>query len=191
MKESSTNILDESTKLKVENLSSLIVVNADNLSKQRIDTSPFDKTMLGTVVDKKTVERINDPEEGTKVKRTQWTVACNGVQYKIWETDCDITSVGQKVRVYNPNNKGTKLYAEVIDNTKRTFLLRHPSTCTYNWQTHKITETWLLADGTQDTEEYQLYIRTDQTTGEEEVYKMELPDGTTIDLNGFFIDRFS
>lgn len=191
-------MFEENTKKKIDKLATTITANDDNLTKDRIKKSDFDKTLIGTVIgwEYDNQEIIDGYEDDGKPitheeVRVKWIVICNNIEYGIWQTQSDITSIGQQVRLYYPNNDDTKKYAEVIKPNDQTYLLDHPAKCVYDWQTHKITETWALNDGTYIEKKYYLSLRTDQQTGDEEVYRMTMPDGTMINLEGFFLNRFS
>ena len=196
---SGSQIMDESMNKMIDNLASSIVRASDKIAQKRIRDTDFDKTLIGTVIDKDDTavrqyyEGV-DPVTGEKiysaVNMVLWTVSCNGTGYRVWQTECDITSIGQQVRLYIPNNNYSQKYAEVIDTAKESYLLHHPKKCKYNHQTKKIVETWQLDDGTEIEREYQLYIRKD-SEGYDEVYKMDLPDSSSIELEGFFLDKFN
>lgn len=192
-------MLEENTKKKIDKLATLITTNDDNLTKDRIKKSDFDKTLIGTVIgweygNQEIIDGYDDTDDTpithTEV-RVKWIIICNNIEYRVWQTQSDITSIGQQVRLYYPNNDDTNKYAEVMDNSQQTYMYSHPSKCVYNWQNHTITETWALNDGTYIEKQYQLAIRTDQQTGDDEVYRMTMPDGTIIKLEGFFLNRFS
>jgi hypothetical protein len=70
-------------------------------------------------------------------------------------------------------------------------MLAHPNKCEYDSEKHMVTETWALNDGTFVEKYYKLQIRENEDTGENEVYRMDMPDGTQIKLEGFYLDNFS
>lgn len=191
-------LLEENTKKKIDKLATLITTNDDNLTKDRIKKSDFDKTLIGTVIgweyDNQPIidgyESDGSPKTHNEV-RVKWIVICNNIEYAVWQNQSDITSIGQQVRLYYPNNDDSQKYAEVIDLGQQTYMYNHPARCKYDWQSHTVTETWALNDGTYIEKQYQLAIRTDSQTGEDEVYRMTMPDGATISLEGFFLNRFS
>lgn len=204
--------MEDVTKKKVSQLVDTIVNKGDKLSQYRINNSEFDRTIIGIVIGKELAEQVvvekaestatsgDDTETGkteTYIQnRYRWVILSNNTEYYVWETDCDITSIGQEVRLYYPNNSDAKKYAEVIDVGKETYMFSHPKKCTYNSTTHRVTETWELNILDENDKPmtidkvYQLYIRTNQQ-GDDEVYKMDLPDGSSIDFEGFVLDKFT
>lgn len=200
-------IVNENVIKAVNGLATSIIQCGNKITQRQIEKSDFDKTLIGIVTGRDIENRqyIDSIDETTgektygTVSEVVWTVTCNGTGYRVWQTESDITSIGQQVRLYIPNNNYSNKYAEVIDTAKESYLLHHPKKCQYNHQTKKIIETWELDGTIQDgnnepvTEiqrEYQLYIRKD-SQGNDEVYKMDLPDGTSIILEGFFLDKFN
>jgi hypothetical protein len=192
-------LLEENIRKKINTLAATITKNEDSLTKDRIRKSDFDKTLVGTVVgweyadqtiidgyDRSTHEAITHTET-----RVRWVVLSNNIEYKVWQNYSDITSIGQHVRLYYPNNDDTQKYAEVINLGQQTYMLAHPNKCEYDSEKHMVTETWALNDGTFVEKYYKLQIRENEDTGENEVYRMDMPDGTQIKLEGFYLDNFS
>lgn len=89
---------------KLQNLSKHIASTSDDLFKNRMSKSDFDKTLIGFVSEK--IEKA----DGT----FRWRIQTNGVAYDIKPEMCDITEVGQRVRLFIPNHKYHEKYAEVI-----------------------------------------------------------------------------
>ena len=75
-----------------------------------INKADYDKTLIGFVSEKIVPE---NPKDGNDYK---WRIQTNGVAYDIKPSACNITSVGQRVRLYVPNHSLKDKYAEVIDN---------------------------------------------------------------------------
>lgn len=96
--------MDERIISKIDTLTSNMAIANDNLILKHIQKSDFDKTLIGFVSEK--VER-NDG-------KYCWRIQTNGVAYDIKPEMCNITEVGQKVRLYIPNHKYQDKYAEVI-----------------------------------------------------------------------------
>lgn len=95
----------------LDNFRNRMVLNINDNAKAIIKKSDFDKTYIGFVSEK--VER----SDGTY----RWRIQTNGVAYDIKPEMCNITEVGQKVRLFVPNHKYHDKYAEVIsDNVKCT-----------------------------------------------------------------------
>lgn len=84
--------------------------NAENLSSNRINKADYDKTLIGFVSEKIVPEKPKDDND------YKWRIQTNGVAYDIKPSACNITSVGQRVRLYVPNHSLKDKYAEVIDN---------------------------------------------------------------------------
>lgn len=85
--------------------------NAENLSSNRIRKADYDKTLIGFVSEKIVPEKPKDDND------YKWRIQTNGVAYDIKPSACNITSVGQRVRLYVPNHSLKDKYAEVIDDT--------------------------------------------------------------------------
>lgn len=85
--------------------------NAENLSSTRIKKADYDKTLIGFVSEKIVPENPKDAND------YKWRIQTNGVAYDIKPSACNITSVGQRVRLYVPNHSLKDKYAEVIDDT--------------------------------------------------------------------------
>lgn len=95
----------------ISKLGTCISQGGYSLSSKCIKKSDFDKTYIGFVSEK--IER----SDGTY----RWRIQTNGVAYDIKPEMCNITEVGQKVRLFVPNHKYHDKYAEVIsDNVKCT-----------------------------------------------------------------------
>lgn len=183
-------MFEENTKKKINRLATSIVKADDSLINSRLKTADFDKTIVGTVVGWEIGEMKLDDEGNTK-PMIMWVILCKNTEYRVWQTKCNITSIGQQVRLYYPNNDDSQKYAEVIEVGGQKYLSAHPTKCVYDSTEHTITETWALNDGTYIEKVYTLQIRTDATTDEDEVYRMDMPDGTQIKLEGFILSNFS
>lgn len=147
------------------------------LSTKITDHASFDKTYNGVVVDKYFDEKDSSKQLG-------WVVAIDSTTYNITSDKCNISSVGQDVKVFIPNRDYSKMYAEVIDTTSEQYLYNHPSKAVFDDNANTITETWALADGTQVDLVYTLTIE-NEGEDNEEVTNIEFPDGTNLSLEGF------
>lgn len=85
--------------------------NIGSYISKNISDSPADHTYTGRVIDKQTYRDTSN--NTTLIKR--WLVAANGASYYVNVENANITSVGQEVRLYVPNNNKSKIYAEVIN----------------------------------------------------------------------------
>lgn len=79
--------------------------NINDNVKTIVNKSDFDKTYIGFVSEK--IEKA----DGTY----RWRIQTNGVAYDIKPEMCNITDVGQKVRLFVPNHHYADKYAEVIE----------------------------------------------------------------------------
>ena len=175
----------------------------NSVNKDRILKSPFDKTYIGRVVDREIV--TDSSTNNTYVLK--WVVSANGENYKIDINDSNITSLGQKVRVFIPSNNSNKAYAEVInpatapdkivftqnDNNYQNYSVygidQDRGITSNDIVVDSIIETWGLQDKTILTK---VYLLTVYKSGEddEEVTNIICPDGKKINLEGFYINDF-
>ena len=183
-------MFEDNTKKKIDKLATSLIKSGDSIAQKRIRNADFDKTLIGTVVGW-SVGKMRVDNEGTEKRMLMWIILCNDVEYRVWQTHSDITSIGQQVRLYYPNNDDTNKYAEVINVAKQTYSSPHPNKCVYDSTNHTITETWALNDGKYTEKNYTLHIRTVSGSDEDEVYRLDMPDGTQIKLEGFILDNFS
>lgn len=171
------------------------IVTANTISK-----SPFDQTYIGRVVDKE----INNSSTINNGYITRWIVVANGRMFRVNADSSNITAVGQKVRIYLPNNDKNSVYAETINPATAPDKIvyiendsQYDSFKEYGVNTSKeieiedvtidsITETWQLAD---KSTLKRLFILTVINAGEsdEEVTNIICPDGKKINLEGFVI----
>ena len=102
--------MDERIISKIDTLTSNMARANDNLILKHIQKSDFDKTLIGFVSEK--VER-NDG-------KYCWRIQTNGVAYDIKPEMCNISCVGQKVRLYIPSHSYKDKYAEAVSYTHLT-----------------------------------------------------------------------
>ena len=84
----------------------------EGLTNTRIKKADYDKTLIGFVSEKIVPENPQDDND------YKWRIQTNGVAYDIKPSACNITAVGQRVRLYVPNHSMKDKYAEVIENTQ-------------------------------------------------------------------------
>lgn len=96
---------------KISKLSDEITMASDNIASNKINKADYDKTLIGFVSEKIVPEKPKDDND------YKWRIQTNGVAYDIKPSACNITSVGQRVRLYVPNHSMKDKYAEVIDDT--------------------------------------------------------------------------
>lgn len=161
---------DEKLKSEIEEFANRIVMSGNDISEKQIKKSDFDKTLIGFVSEK--IER----EDGSY----RWRIQTNGTAYDVAPEMCNITEVGQRVRLYVPNHSFKDKYAEVIDN----YCYTHPDKAVYDDTTDDITETWKLNDSTLETRVFHLDI-VNKNTSEESVTAIHFPDGSVMSLEGF------
>lgn len=145
-----------------------------DMANTRIKKADYDKTLIGFVSEKIVPENPKDDND------YKWRIQTNGVAYDIKPSACNITSVGQRVRLYVPNHSFKDKYAEVIDN----YCYTHPDKAVYDDTTDDITETWKMNDSTLETRVFHLDI-VNKNTSEESVTAIHFPDGSVMSLEGF------
>ena len=101
--------MNEKVKNSIDFVAKNTAKNAENLSSNRINKADYDKTLIGFVSEKIVPENPKDDND------YKWRIQTNGVAYDIKPSACNITSVGQRVRLYVPNHSLKDKYAEVID----------------------------------------------------------------------------
>lgn len=161
---------------KISKLSDEITMASDNIASNNIRKADYDKTLIGFVSEKIVPENPKDEND------YKWRIQTNGVAYDIKPSACNITSVGQRVRLYVPNHNLREKYAEVIEEGD----YNHPTKVVYSDTEDTITETWALADNTETTKMYKLTIK-NKNTSNEEVTAITFPDGSVMVLEGFII----
>ena len=82
-----------------------------DMANTRIKKADYDKTLIGFVSEKIVPENPKDDND------YKWRIQTNGVAYDIKPSACNVTAVGQRVRLYVPNHSLKDKYAEVIENT--------------------------------------------------------------------------
>ena len=168
--------MNEKVKNSIDFVAKNTAKNAENLSSNRIRKADYDKTLIGFVSEKIVPENPKDDND------YKWRIQTNGVAYDIKPSACNITSVGQRVRLYVPNHSLKDKYAEVIDEGE----YNHPSKVVYNTTDDTITETYNMIDNTVDTKVYKLTIK-NKDSSNEEVTAITFPDGSIMTLEGFVI----
>nr|DAK06465.1 MAG TPA: hypothetical protein [Caudoviricetes sp.] len=89
----------------LDNFQKTMTTGVNDNAKAIIKKSDFDKTLIGFVSDQQT------KNDGT----VQWEIQTEGAAYMIDAKKSNITTVGQRVRLYLPNHDYRNKYAEVID----------------------------------------------------------------------------
>ena len=168
--------MNEKVKNSIDFVAKNTAKNAENLSSNRINKADYDKTLIGFVSEKIVPEKPKDDND------YKWRIQTNGVAYDIKPSACNITSVGQRVRLYVPNHSLKDKYAEVINETE----YNHPTKVVFNDDDNTITETYNLIDDTVETKKYTLTIINEGQSGEE-VTAITFPDGSIMTLEGFII----
>lgn len=161
---------------KISILSDKITIASDDISSNNLRKADYDKTLIGWVSQKIVPETPKDDND------FKWRIQTNGIAYDIKPSACNITSVGQRVRLYVPNHSYKDKYAEVIDN----YCYTHPEKVVYDDNSDTLTETWKLNDNTIETKAYKLEI-VNKNTPNEEVTAIHFPDSSVMSLEGFII----
>ena len=161
---------------KISKLSDEITMASDNIASNNIKKADYDKTLIGFVSEKIVPEKPKDAND------YKWRIQTNGVAYDIKPSACNITSVGQRVRLYVPNHSLKDKYAEVIDEGG----YNHPTKVVFDDNTNTVTETYNLIDGTVETRSFTLNIENEGSSNEE-VTAITFPDGSVMKLEGFVI----
>ena len=169
--------MDDIIKKCIDNVVNKTAKNTENLSVNRIKKADYDRTLIGFVSEKIVPAK---PKDDTDFK---WRIQTNGVAYDIKPSACNISSVGQRVRLYIPNHSMKDKYAEVIDNTE----YNHPTKVVFDAKANTITETFNLLDDTIETKVYQLTVK-NEGQSDEEVTAITFPDGSIMSLEGFVIE---
>ena len=175
---------------KISKLSDEITMASDNIASNKINKADYDKTLIGFVSEKIVPENPKDDND------YKWRIQTNGTAYDIKPSACNITSVGQRVRLYIPNHDYYNKYAEVLTGDENT----HPTKVVYSdgkpieitdsgtdkhtVTNDTITETWQNVDGTSYQTQYTIVVK-DKGTIDENVEKMVFPDGSEMELEGF------
>ena len=168
--------MNEKVKNSIDFVAKNTAKNAENLSSTRIKKADYDKTLIGFVSEKIVPEKPKDDND------YKWRIQTNGTAYDIKPSACNITAVGQRVRLYVPNHSLKDKYAEVIDEGE----YNHPTKVVFNDDDNTITETYNLIDDTVETKKYTLTIINEGQSGEE-VTAITFPDGSIMTLEGFII----
>ena len=161
-----------------------------DMANTRINKADYDKTLIGYVSEKIIPENPKDAYD------YKWRIQTNGTAYDIKPSACNITSVGQRVRLYIPNHDYYNKYAEVLTGDENT----HPTKVVYSdgkpteitdsgtdkhtVTNDTITETWQNVDGTSYQTQYTIVVK-DKGTIDENIEKMVFPDGSEMELEGF------
>lgn len=90
---------------RISALGTNIIQKPNSLSADSLKKAGYDKTLIGFVSDQQT------KDDGT----VQWEIQTEGAAYMIDAKKSNITTVGQRVRLYLPNHDYRNKYAEVID----------------------------------------------------------------------------
>lgn len=103
--------MEDRVKKTIDSFTLKTAQRSNGLSSNNINKADYDKTLIGFVSEKIVPEKPKDDND------YKWRIQTNGVAYDIKPSACNITSVGQRVRLYVPNHSMKDKYAEVIDDT--------------------------------------------------------------------------
>lgn len=143
-----------------------------NRTTSQINKSDFDKTYIGKV--------IGSIKKDDNEKVVRWQIFANASTFNVLAENCNVTEIGQRVRMFIPSNQRDMVYAEVITD----YEFNHPSKAVYDSEKCTVTETWLLSDKTEETRVFTLTVK-DKGGSSEEVTAITFPDGSVMSLEGF------
>lgn len=181
--------LNDNIKKAIDNYTQKASSESRDMANTRIEKADYDRTLIGYVSEKIVPEKPKNSQD------FKWRIQTNGTAYDIKPSACNITSVGQRVRLYIPSHNYYNKYAEVLTDDANT----HPSKVVYKDGTpteitekkdkhtltqDTITETWENVDGTSYQTQYTIIVK-DKGTVDENVEKMIFPDGSEMELEGF------
>lgn len=104
--------IDDDIKKAIDDYAKKASYDNDDFYSNRINKADYDKTLIGFVSEKIIPENPKDDND------FKWRIQTNGIAYDIKPSACNITAVGQRVRLYVPNHSMKNKYAEVIENTQ-------------------------------------------------------------------------
>ena len=102
--------MEDRVKKTIDSFTHKTAQRSNGLSSNNINKADYDKTLIGFVSEKIVPEKPKDDND------YKWRIQTNGVAYDIKPSACNITAVGQRVRLYVPNHSLKDKYAEVIEN---------------------------------------------------------------------------
>ena len=146
--------LNGRVKSEIEKLADNIVNSGSNISERQIKKSDYDKTLIGWVSQKIVPENPKDDSD------FKWRIQTNGVAYDIKPSACNITSVGQRVRLYVPNHSYKDKYAEVIDNADCTSIDICDNKITFTYSNSLTEEVTLTRDSQNKITSFTYYGKT-------------------------------
>lgn len=168
--------LNDNIKKAIDNYTQKASSESRDMANTRIEKADYDRTLIGYVSEKIVPEKPKNSQD------FKWRIQTNGTAYDIKPSACNITSIGQRVRLYVPNHSYKDKYAEVINETA----YNHPTKVVFNDDDNTITETYNLIDDTVETKKYTLTI-INEGQSDEEVTAITFPDGSVMELEGFVI----
>ena len=139
---------------KISKLSDEITMASDNIASNKINKADYDKTLIGFVSEKIVPENPKDDND------YKWRIQTNGVAYDIKPSACNITAVGQRVRLYVPNHSLKDKYAEVIDNADCTAIDICDDKITFTYSNSLIEEVTLTRDSQNKITSFTYYGKT-------------------------------
>lgn len=139
---------------KISILSDKITIASDDISSNNLRKADYDKTLIGWVSQKIVPETPKDDND------FKWRIQTNGVAYDIKPSACNITSVGQRVRLYVPNHSYKDKYAEVIDNADCTSIDICDDKITFTYSNSLTEEVTLTRDSQNKITSFTYYGKT-------------------------------
>lgn len=148
------DVMDDIIKKCIDNVVNKTAKNTETLSADRIKKAGYDKTLIGWVSQKIVPENPKDDSD------FKWRIQTNGVAYDIKPSACNITSVGQRVRLYVPNHSYKDKYAEVIDNADCTSIDICDDKITFTYSNSLTEEVTLTRDSQNKITSFTYYGKT-------------------------------
>ena len=146
--------LNDNIKKAIDNYTQKVSFENRDMANTRIKKAGYDKTLIGWVSQKIVPENPKDDND------FMWCIQTNGVAYDIKPSACNITSVGQRVRLYVPNHSYKDKYAEVIDNADCTSIDICDDKITFTYSNSLIEEVTLTRDSQNKITSFTYYGKT-------------------------------
>lgn len=146
--------LNDNIKKAIDNYTQKASSESRDMANTRIEKAGYDKTLIGWVSQKIVPENPKDDSD------FKWRIQTNGVAYDIKPSACNITSVGQRVRLYVPNHSYKDKYAEVIDNADCTSIDICDDKITFTYSNSLTEEVTLTRDSQNKITSFTYYGKT-------------------------------
>lgn len=146
--------INDNIKKAIDKYTEQTSIGNDDMANTRIKKAGYDKTLIGWVSQKIVPENPNNSQD------FKWRIQTNGVAYDIESSACNITSVGQRVRLYVPNHSYKDKYAEVVDNADCTSIDICDDKITFTYSNSLTEEVTLTRDSQNKITSFTYYGKT-------------------------------